>query len=212
MLFSPVYTEAHPRRNAAFASRPDVWTLGGNRGRFPVPEMNLRDAANTAPSSSLKSFNPFAFKRFRTLLRNGRNTTLFLSIDSALFPLQWGCIPPSVYFPRLPFLQSRLFLTLLTRSLRSFTKECLGTPLPPTRSALFFKTAGCMAICNQFLELELLDRTGGASPTPTGSGGVCRVRWRRRSRLRVRGKRGAREGRRGGERRDRARPKEPRGW
>jgi hypothetical protein len=48
MLFSPVYIEAHPRQNAAFASRPDMWALGGNRGRFPVPEMNLRDAASAA--------------------------------------------------------------------------------------------------------------------------------------------------------------------
>jgi hypothetical protein len=38
-----------------------------------------------------------------------------------------------------------------------------------------------------------------------GSGGACRVRWRRRSRLRVRGSRGVRGDRRGGGRRDRAR-------
>jgi hypothetical protein len=47
--------------------------------------------------------------------------------------------------------------TLFVRSLRSFTKECLGTPLQPIRSALFFKTAGCVAICNQISELELLE-------------------------------------------------------
>jgi hypothetical protein len=28
---------------ASSASRPDVWALGGNRGRFPVPETILRD-------------------------------------------------------------------------------------------------------------------------------------------------------------------------
>jgi hypothetical protein len=46
---------------------------------------------------------------------------------------------------------------LFVRSLRSFTKECLRTPLQPTRSALFFKTAWCMGICNQILELELVE-------------------------------------------------------
>jgi hypothetical protein len=33
---------------------------------------------------------------------------------------------------------------LFARSLRSFTKECLRTPLQTRASALFFKTAGCM--------------------------------------------------------------------
>jgi hypothetical protein len=51
MLSSPVYIESHPRRNAAFASR-----------------MNLRDAANAASSSSLKSFNSFLPRT------NGRGT------------------------------------------------------------------------------------------------------------------------------------------
>jgi hypothetical protein len=44
MLFFPVYIEAHPSRRTVFASRPDVWALAGNRRRFPVPEMNLRDS------------------------------------------------------------------------------------------------------------------------------------------------------------------------
>jgi hypothetical protein len=43
---------------------------------------------------------------------------------------------------------------LFVRSLRSFTKECLRTPLQPTRSALFFKTAGCAGICNQIPKQE----------------------------------------------------------
>jgi hypothetical protein len=33
---------------------------------------------------------------------------------------------------------------LFIRSCRSLSKECLRTPLQPIRSALFFKTAGCM--------------------------------------------------------------------
>jgi hypothetical protein len=72
-LSSFVYIETHPRRNAAFASR-----------------MNLRDAAH---ANSFKSFNPFTFKGFPTLLRNRRPTTLFFSIDSALFLSPWGCTP-----------------------------------------------------------------------------------------------------------------------
>src|SRR5712692_1537543 len=49
----------------------------------------------------------------------------------------------------------------------------------------------------------------GAEPAavgaPTSCGGVCRVRWRRRSRLRARGRRVFRGDRRGGGRRDRGR-------
>ncbi len=49
--------------------------------------------------------------------------------------------------------------TLFIRSCRSLSKECSGTPLQPTRFALFFKTAGCMAISNQFFELKLLENS-----------------------------------------------------
>jgi hypothetical protein len=80
LLSSAVYIEAHSRRSAAFASR-----------------MNLRDAANAASSRSLQSFNFFTFNGFRTLSRNGGSATPLLSNASALFPLQWGCIPP-LYF------------------------------------------------------------------------------------------------------------------
>jgi len=54
MLSSPVYSESHPRRSAAFASR-----------------MNLRDAAHGNSSNPCKSFNSFTFNGFPTLLRNG---------------------------------------------------------------------------------------------------------------------------------------------
>jgi hypothetical protein len=37
---------------------------------------------------------------------------------------------------------------------RSFTKKCVRTPLQRTRSALFFKTAGCVGISNQILAPE----------------------------------------------------------
>jgi hypothetical protein len=69
MLFSPVYIEAHPRRNAAFASR-----------------MNLRDAVHANSSRLFKSFNPFTFNSFRTLLHNGR-----------LQPLSFQSLPDSFH-------------------------------------------------------------------------------------------------------------------
>jgi hypothetical protein len=47
--------------------------------------------------------------------------------------------------------------TLFARSFHSFTKECLRTPLQPTRSTLFFKTAGCICISNQILNQELVE-------------------------------------------------------
>src|SRR5258708_36989490 len=68
--------------------------------------------------------------------------------------------PPTFPLP-LPF-----FVTLPTRSLRLFPQECLGTPLQPTLSALFFKTAGCMAICTR---RGVPARRGGPSPSPSSS-------------------------------------------
>jgi hypothetical protein len=66
--------------------------------------------------------------------------------------------------------------TLFVRSLRSFTKECLGTPLQPTRSALFSKAAGRIGISNQIPKRNLSkistfrgiadsDRVGEAYPS-----------------------------------------------
>ena len=72
--------------------------------------------------------------------------------ESESAKLQSGRSPDLSLRPR-----ARSSLTLPTRSLRSFTKECLGTPLQTTRCAFFFKAAGCMAICKQFFELKLLE-------------------------------------------------------
>ena len=91
MLSSSVYIEAHPRRTAARAN-----------------------------SSISKSFNFFAFNSFRTLFRNGAHATLFLSIDSALFLLQWGVYPP-------------LFLTLPPR-VRSTNGQIALFLAPPAQS------------------------------------------------------------------------------
>jgi hypothetical protein len=81
MLSCPVYTESHPRRNAAFAAR-----------------MNLRDAAHAAPCISFKSFNSFTFNGLRTLLAQWSDATPVFSDASGLFPLPWGCIPPRPIF------------------------------------------------------------------------------------------------------------------
>jgi hypothetical protein len=78
MLLSPVYIESHPRRTTVFVSR-----------------MNLRDAAHASSSKSMKSFKPCAFNNFRTLAAHWSAATPLCSITSGLFPLQWGCIPPS---------------------------------------------------------------------------------------------------------------------
>jgi hypothetical protein len=94
MLFSPVYIESHPRRsttfvsrmnlrNAAFASRPDVWALDGNRGRFPVPEMDLRDAS-TQPFRSLA---PYGWQNPSSNLF-GINTCKSVSKQSTLTPFR----------------------------------------------------------------------------------------------------------------------------
>src|ERR1700732_2597612 len=97
MLFSPVYTESHPCRSkpfvsrtnlrgAAFASRPDVWALGGNRRRFPVPEMNLRAAAS-ASKPQIPAIHPFYFHMFRKY--SSSNFFILITIH-----FHGGCIPP----------------------------------------------------------------------------------------------------------------------
>jgi hypothetical protein len=168
MLSSPVYSEAHPRRSAAFPSR-----------------MDLRDAAHSAPtpvrvprpSAPQPRAIPssFLFNRFQTLFSPRRTTVLNNPFGIKRFRTLSrynGGIPASLYFPPLSFHQSPLFLTLPAHSLRSFTKEWSRTPLQPARSALFFKTAGCIGVCNQFFELRLLEDSrltamaGLRNPTP----------------------------------------------
>ncbi len=73
-------------------------------------------------------------------------------------------LPPAPFKPPHCDLQPRPALparrALFLRSFHSFTKECLGTLLPPTGSALFFKTAGCMG----FLPILEWDYRDGRSP------------------------------------------------
>jgi hypothetical protein len=195
VLFSPVYTEARPRH----------------------------DAANAASSSPLKSFNFFTFNGFRTLVAQWSAATPVFSDASGLFPLQWGCTPlvylersprralsPSTAAPpissisRRPSLFSSTAYKMLLPQLLCFDNHPFSWGVyTPLKRNLFREELPTPALCGSVPLWQV---------NPTGSGGVCRVRWRRRSRIRVRGRRGAREGRRGGGRKDRARRKEPRGW
>jgi hypothetical protein len=149
-----------------------------------------RNVAHRNFSNSLRSFNSFIFNGFRTLSYQWTPATLSLSIGSGLFPLQWRCIP--------------LALSSSTAS----------SPVSSiSRRPSHFSSTAYKMLLPQLLCFDNDPFSWGVyTPTPTGSGGVCRVRWRRRSRLRVRGRRGAPEGRRDGGRRDRARRKELRGW
>jgi hypothetical protein len=80
MLFSPVYIEAHPRRNAAFASR-----------------MNLRDAAHAAPRTSSISSNSFASYSFRTLASHLKPTVS--SNSFAIKSFRTLCKIPGIGYP-----------------------------------------------------------------------------------------------------------------
>jgi hypothetical protein len=88
-----------PRTSFAhFVSRPGVWALGGNRRRFPVPEMILRDRAEQADFFCL----------FRSRERNGlRRET---SAPSLAFFVTMKSFFPLLSSPRLTLLGLRSFL------------------------------------------------------------------------------------------------------
>jgi hypothetical protein len=172
-----------PGRPPDFSLRPRARSLPRLQNPVCIQTLTLSPQPRAIPSS-------FLFNRFQTLFSSRRTTVLNNPFGIKSFRPHSrynGCIPSALYFPPLPFLPSPLFLTLRMRSLRSFTKECLRTPLQPTRCALFFKTAGCMGICNQFLELKLLEDSrllGLVPPTPlvpTLSASFLRI-WSRASR------------------------------
>jgi hypothetical protein len=89
MLFSPVYTEAHPRRSTVFVSR-----VGLQDATF-ASRMNLRDPARGDSSRPLKSFNPFTCNNFRTLVHNGRLQPPFLQSLADSFHCNGGVHPLS---------------------------------------------------------------------------------------------------------------------
>jgi hypothetical protein len=128
MLFSPVYTKSHPRRNPAFGSRTSL------RDTTFVSCLNLRDAASAAPCISSISFasypfrtlashfqtsvssNLFEINRFRTLCKipgigypplATRHSPLATFHSSPLFSVVSGLLlhngaPQSLYFQTLP--------------------------------------------------------------------------------------------------------------
>jgi hypothetical protein len=108
-----VYIEAHPRRIATH-----------------------RDS-----SRPLKSFNPFTFNRFRTLLYQWAPATPFGSTVCGLFPLQWGCIPPfapqglSLSLPS----NGNAFISLPPIQLRSLSFTTRGVHPPSTGSRIKMK-------------------------------------------------------------------------
>jgi hypothetical protein len=155
MLSSPVYREAHSRRIAAFASQPDVWALGGNRRKFPVPEMNLRDSVPaptgysvcevvtpTTPTDPTGTLYPFSFQSLAepcSLLYS--NGTPFISFNFIL--LQTLSLTTDGYTP-LPTKKSSL--SCLPRSARG------AQPRGTQFSALYshFKTQPAPSISGRF--------------------------------------------------------------
>jgi len=59
------------------------------RAECPTTCMRPRRPAYKDVPERVSSSNPFLFKQFRTLLRDGTPPTPFPSITSALFPMQW---------------------------------------------------------------------------------------------------------------------------
>ncbi len=180
-----MYIEAHPRRSATHQFTPHFsgprFPRQSSPQRPPLAVFPFNEFRPVEPFSSATACNkPSAIKSFRTLHSRCCSTGASNSFEIKRFRTlsrHNGGIHASLYFPRLPFLQSPSFLTLPTRSLRSFAKECLGNPLQPTRSALFLKTAGCMANPNQIFELKLLEDSRlpavAGPPNPTLGPSLC---------------------------------------
>jgi hypothetical protein len=84
LLSSPVYTEAHPRRSAVFASR-----------------MNLRDAALAASCISSNSFASYSFRTLATHLKATVSSNSFaINRFRTLCKIPGiGYPPPSILFP-----------------------------------------------------------------------------------------------------------------
>ncbi len=95
------------------------------------PRSGHPTALSPRPLLHPRHSTPFISNSFRTLSRNGRTSTSFLSIACRLFPSQWGCTPPC-YFHRLPRLQSPRFPVVHRISLRSVTKCSSRNPFALT--------------------------------------------------------------------------------
>src|SRR5258708_5042414 len=131
----------------------------------PHPASPTRLAPSCAlPASSSPTFEPSILQprnlfRINTCKSVSKQTTLtFFRMNT--YEKQGGGEGRASVFPtrnsalNLESLLARSH-ALFVHSLRFFTKECLRTPLLPTRSALFFKTAGRIGISNQIPKQEL---------------------------------------------------------
>src|SRR5258708_8592788 len=116
------------------------------------------------PASSSPTFEPSILQprnlfRINTCKSVSKQTTLTLFRMNTYEKQGGGGGRASVFLTRNSALNLESLLArshaLSVHSLRSFTKECFGTPLQPTRSVLFFKTAGCIGISNQIPKQEL---------------------------------------------------------
>jgi hypothetical protein len=123
MLFSPVYIEAHPRRMAAhvascissnsFASysfrtlashfqtsvSSNLFEIKRFRTLCKIPGIGYPPLATRhsplATRHSPLAIYPLCFQSLPDSFAQWAPATLFHSIACGLFPLQWGCIPPS---------------------------------------------------------------------------------------------------------------------
>src|SRR6266481_9897261 len=133
-----------PGRPPDFSLRPRARSLPRLQNPVCIQTLTLSPQPRAIPSS-------FLFNRFQTLFSSRRTTVLNNPFGIKSFRPHSrynGGIPSALYFPPLPFLPSPLFLSL---RMRSFTKECLRTPLQPTRSALFLKQPGVWVYATNFL-------------------------------------------------------------
>src|SRR5258708_23940892 len=116
------------------------------------------------PASSSPTFEPSILQprnlfRINTCKSVSKQTTLTLFRMNTYEKQGGGGGRASVFLTRNSALNLESLLArshaLFVHSLRSFSKECFGTPLQPTPCALFFKTAGCIGISNQIPKQEL---------------------------------------------------------
>ena len=135
-----------------------------------------RNVAHAACSTFLFFSNSFTSYSFHTLASH-----LKASVSSNPFEIKRFrtlCKMPGIGYPPLSLSSPRSF--------HSFTKECSITLLPPTGSALFFKTAGWMGISNQILKQELVEDSlllaVASLPAVASTRQVCESRLPRASR------------------------------
>src|SRR5258708_9349166 len=131
----------------------------------PHPASPTRLAPSCAlPASSSPTFEPSILQprnlfRINTCKSVSKQTTLTLFRMNTYEKQGGGGGRASVFLTRNSALNLESLLArshaLFVHSLRSFTKECSRTLLPPTRSTLSFETAGAIGISNRIPKQEL---------------------------------------------------------